>query len=62
MFRREVTFEQGKEFAFKNNMLFFETSAKTHYNIDEVFSTSSNEIWKKIRDNYYDLTNEVKFF
>lgn len=48
-------------------MIFFETSAKTHFNIDEVlflfiqiFSISANEIGKKINENYYDLTDEVK--
>ena len=39
-------------------MLFYETSAKTSYNIDEVFMSSSKEIAKKIEVNYYDLTNE----
>jgi hypothetical protein len=39
-------------------MLFFETSAKTSYNIDEVFMSSAKEIAKKIESNYYDLTNE----
>ena len=35
-YRREITYEEGKEFAIKNGMLFYETSAKTNYNIDEV--------------------------
>jgi Ras-related protein Rab-2A len=34
--KREVTYDEGKEFAMKNNMLFFETSAKNNTNIDEV--------------------------
>ncbi len=40
-------------------MLFFETSAKTSYNIEEVFSTSAKEISKKIETGYYDLTNDA---
>ena len=40
-------------------MLFFETSAKTSYNIEEVFNTSAKEIAKKIEVGYYDLTNET---
>ena len=47
-------------------MLFFETSAKTNYNIDEViiqfneaFNSSANEVAKRIKQNYYDLSNEV---
>ncbi len=33
---REVSYEEGLELANKNKMLFFETSAKTSYNIEEV--------------------------
>jgi hypothetical protein len=40
-------------------MLFFETSAKTDYNIDEVFNDSVKEIAKKIEKGYYDLSNDV---
>jgi hypothetical protein len=39
-------------------MLFFETSAKTSYNIDTVFSTSVKEVSKKIQSGHYDLTSE----
>ncbi len=39
-------------------MLFFETSAKTSYNIDNVFSTSVKEVSKKIESGHYDLTSE----
>jgi GTPase SAR1 family protein len=40
-------------------MLFFETSAKTDYNIDEVFNESVKEISKKIDKGFYDLSNDV---
>ena len=40
-------------------MLFFETSAKTSYNIEEVFSASAKEIAKKIDNNFYDLTSDM---
>ena len=43
-------------------MLFFETSAKLHKNIDQVFTTSVNEIDNKINQNFYDLTNDVNLF
>jgi hypothetical protein len=39
-------------------MLFFETSAKNDYNIDEVFNESVKEIGKKIEKGYYDLSND----
>lgn len=58
--RREVTYEEGSEFAKKNKMLFFECSAKTGYNIDEVFFESAKAIIKRINEKYYDLNSEVK--
>ena len=35
-YRRQVSTEEGQDFAKKYNLLFFETSAKTYYNIDMV--------------------------
>ncbi len=45
---REVTFEEGKEFAEKNNLIFFETSAKTSVNIDATFTYLIDDINTKI--------------
>ena len=39
-------------------MLFFEASAKTGHNIEQVFEQSAIEIARKIEENCYDLTNE----
>ena len=55
---REVTYEEGLKFAQKNGMLFFESSAKTGANIEEIFTKSSYEIAKKIESGFYDLSNE----
>jgi len=55
---REVTEEEGREFAEKNGMLFFETSAKTGKNIEELFKESVKVIDQKIKENYYDLEND----
>ena len=55
---REVTEEEGREFAEKNGMLFFETSAKTGKNVEELFKQSVKVIDQKIKENYYDLEND----
>ena len=55
---REVTEEEGKEFAERHGMLFFETSAKTGKNVEELFKQSVKVIDQKIKENYYDLEND----
>ena len=55
---RQVSYEEGSVFAEKNRMLFFETSAKTGKNIEEIFLKSSMEIAKKIDSGFYDLSND----
>ena len=57
--KRQVTIEEGRELAERNEMLFFETSAKDGINVDEIFLNSANEISKKIEQGYYDLENDT---
>ena len=42
---RFVTEEEGKKLAEENNMHYFETSAKTDQNINEVFKYLSDEMY-----------------
>ena len=57
--KREVTLEEGKELADKYGIDFYETSAKTGYNVEEIFFNSAKEIARRIDQSYYDLENEA---
>ena len=57
--QREVTYQEGAEFARKNKLIFFETSAKTSENVDETFIHATKMIYNNIqRGDVYDLANE----
>ena len=60
-FRREVSFAEGQAFARKNNIMFFETSAKTALNVEEAFLSNAKHILENIEKGEYDLSNEVGF-
>lgn len=49
--QRVVSYEEGKAFAEQNNLLFFETSAKTGHNIELCFTQIVQAIQKKIETN-----------
>ena len=55
---RQVMKEEGEELAEKNGIPFYETSAKTGENVNEVFFTSAEEIVEKINKGFYDLDDE----
>ena len=57
-FEREVTTEEGQEFADKNNLIFFETSAKTAENVETSFLQSAITINDNIKNGSYDLRTE----
>ena len=48
--KREVSYEEGKNFAKENELLFFETSAKEGNNIQEIFVQSATNILEKINN------------
>jgi len=53
---RQVKYEEGKEIADKNNMLFLETSAKTSENVQECFYLSAEKILDQISKTGIDPT------
>ncbi|KAJ1611267.1 putative Rab2 GTPase [Cryptosporidium canis] len=55
--RREVTTEEGMEFAEQNGLLFIETSAKTSKNVEEAFAKTAEKIYRNILDGIYDLSD-----
>ena len=56
--KRQVSIEEGQELAEKYEMKFYETSAKTGKNVNDIFYDSVDEIAKRLDQNYYDLENE----
>ena len=46
--KREVTFQEGEEFAKNNGLFFLETSAKNFININESFNKLTEEIYQNI--------------
>ena len=58
---REVSQEEGKEFAEKNGMKFFETSAKTGQNVEEVFKQGVEIIAKRLNENVSNLEDDYNY-
>lgn len=56
--KRQVSFEEGKKFADKYGFDFYETSAKTGQNINEIFLNPAKEIDKRIFQGYYNFDDK----
>ena len=50
---------QGLAFAKEHGLVFMETSAKTAANVEEAFIDTAKEIYQKIQEGVFDVTNEV---
>lgn len=55
---RQVSTEEGQAFAQRNNLLYFETSAKTGQGVEQVFIESAACINDNIKAGSYDLRTE----
>lgn len=56
--QREVRKEEGQDLADKYGINFFETSAKTGENVEEVFNNSAEQIATNIEEGYYNLEDD----
>eukprot|EP00293_Proteomonas_sulcata_P009550 CAMPEP_0184294470 /NCGR_PEP_ID=MMETSP1049-20130417/5654_1 /TAXON_ID=77928 /ORGANISM="Proteomonas sulcata, Strain CCMP704" /LENGTH=100 /DNA_ID=CAMNT_0026602767 /DNA_START=863 /DNA_END=1165 /DNA_ORIENTATION=+ len=56
--RRAVTYAEGEAFAREHGLIFLETSAKTAHNVEEAFVNTAKQIYQKIQDGVFDVTNE----
>jgi len=57
--RRDVRKEEGEAFAREHGLVFMETSAKTAANVEEAFINTAKEIYQKIQDGVFDVSNEA---
>ena len=56
---RKITYEEGEQYAMKNGMLFFETSAKTADGINKIFYDTAVAVNEKINEGVIDPSNDI---
>jgi len=54
-----VPTEEGLQFAKKNDLIFFETSAKTAAGVEETFVQATKQIYQGIMTKQYDTDGEA---
>ena len=54
-----MTYAEGEQFARENGLIFLETSAKTAHNVEEAFVNTSKQIYAKIQEGVFDVSNET---
>ena len=52
---REVSYQEGEQYANENEMIFFESSAKTGNNVNEIFEVSAQQLSNGITNGLYNL-------
>ena len=58
--KRVVKKEQAEEFARKNGMIYFETSAKSGENVENMFTNLTRKIKSQIVDHNQELSKKIK--
>lgn len=57
--QRQVPKDEAENFARRNDLIFFETSAKTSAGVEDAFVSASKEIYKGILEQRYDMDGEA---
>lgn len=56
--KRAVSYAEGEAFANQHGLFFMETSAKTADNVEESFVDTAKDIYEKIKQGVFDVSNE----
>ena len=57
--QRQVSTEEGIQFARRNDLIFFETSAKTSTGVEETFTQVTKQIYQGVLSQKYDSDGEA---
>lgn len=58
--KRQVSREEGEQFAREHDLFFMEASAKSAENVEDAFVKTAQNIYKKIQSGVIDLSSEVR--